>query len=325
MSEGSDLLSDKINNEHDLGYKSLLTHKRTFIEFLRDFVKKDWVNLIKEEDLVLIDKEFILEDFKEEEADIVYKVKIGDKDIIFYILLEMQSKVDFSMPIRLLMYMSELWRDELKNTDTNIKKRKDFKLPAIFPIVLYNGEYNWTAARSFKEVLSGYELFEDNIVDFKYMLFDVNRMDDEELLDIATLISSVFSLDQSGINDDEIIRRLKVIGRFIRMKATKDQSKIFRNWIRNILQNRMDGEMKICIQDIFEKTDEMEADDMVSNLGRTLEESINKKVNTAEIKKAVEIAKNLLDVLSDDVISKKTGLTIDIIRKLREDTENLMH
>lgn len=154
-------------------------------------------------------------------------------------------------------------------------------------------------------------------------------MDDEELLDIATLISSVFSLDQSGINDDEIIRRLKVIGRFIRMKATKDQSKIFRNWIRNILQNRMGGEIKVCIQDIFEKTDEMEADDMVSNLGRTLEESFNKKLSSAraiaEMKKAVEIAKNLLDILSDDVISKKTGLTIDIIKKLREDTENLMH
>jgi hypothetical protein len=109
------------------------------------------------------------------------------------------------------------------------------------------------------------------------------------------------------------------------MKATKDQSKIFRNWIVNILQNRMDGEMKNYIQDVFEKTSEMEADDMVSNLGRNLEESINKKVNTAQIKKAVEIAKNLLDVLSDDVISKKTGLAIDIIKKLREDTENLMH
>jgi hypothetical protein len=83
--------------------------------------------------------------------------------------------------------------------------------------------------------------------------------------------------------------------------------------------------MKNCIQDVFEKTGEMEVDDMVSNLGRNLEESINKKVTSAragaEMKKAVEIAKNLLDVLSDDVISKKTGLTMDTIKKLREDTE----
>jgi len=32
----------------------------------------------------------------------------------------------------------------------------------------------------------------------------------------------------------------------------------------------MDEEMKICIQDVFEKTGEMEVDDMISNLGRNL-------------------------------------------------------
>ncbi|WP_461207284.1 hypothetical protein [Clostridium sp. DL1XJH146] len=44
------------HNEHDLGYKSIFTHKETFVEFLRDFVKKDWAKYIRAEDLVLIDK-----------------------------------------------------------------------------------------------------------------------------------------------------------------------------------------------------------------------------------------------------------------------------
>ncbi|WP_376774499.1 Rpn family recombination-promoting nuclease/putative transposase [Clostridium thailandense] len=101
-------MDENINNEHDLGYKHILSHKKNFVEFLRSFVKKEWVELISEENLVLIDKEFILEDFKEEEADIIYKVNIDGKDIIFYILLELQSKVDFRMPIRLLMYMTEI-------------------------------------------------------------------------------------------------------------------------------------------------------------------------------------------------------------------------
>jgi len=45
------------------GYKHILSHKKNFMEFLRSFVKKDWVDLIKEENLILIDKEFIQEDF----------------------------------------------------------------------------------------------------------------------------------------------------------------------------------------------------------------------------------------------------------------------
>ncbi|MCY6356158.1 Rpn family recombination-promoting nuclease/putative transposase [Clostridium sp. ZS2-4] len=184
-------MGDGINNEHDLGYKSILSNKKNFIEFMRSFVKKDWVDVINEDNIVLIDKEFILEDFKAEEADLIYKANIEGRDIIFYMLLELQSKVDFRMPIRLLMYMTEIWRDELSNTDENLKKKKEYRLPAIIPIVLYNGKNNWTAVRNFKEILSGYELFEDNVVDFKYLLFDVNRMDKNELIDIAKVLIQI--------------------------------------------------------------------------------------------------------------------------------------
>ena len=74
-------------------------------------------NLIKEEDLILVDKSYILSDFEEEESDILYKVNINGEEVIFYVLLEFQSKVDFQMPMRLLFYMTEVWRDVLKNTD----------------------------------------------------------------------------------------------------------------------------------------------------------------------------------------------------------------
>ncbi|QXM07365.1 Rpn family recombination-promoting nuclease/putative transposase [Crassaminicella indica] len=257
---------------------SIKTHVETvvliekkFIDFLRSFVKKEWVDIIEEENLILIDKEFIQEDFKEEEADIVYKVNIDGKDVIFYVLLELQSRVDFRMPIRLLMYMTEIWRDELKNTDENIKKRKNYRLPVIVPIVLYNGKNTWTAVRSFKEILNGYELFEENVVDFKYLLFDVNRMDKEELFNIANVVSSVFLLDQD-VEIEEIIKRLKLIGRIIRSSATKEQEKSFRSWLLNIFKNGFEGEKKENIYRLLVEVSEMEVDDMVSNLGRKLEE-----------------------------------------------------
>ncbi|MBW9158640.1 hypothetical protein K2F44_19520, partial [Clostridium tagluense] len=67
---------------------------------------------------------------------------------------------------------------------------------------------------------------------------------------------------------------------------------------------------------------EMEVDDMVSNLGRNLEESINKKVISAEMKKTVEIAKKFLRKgVSIDIVMESTELSIDTIRKLKEDIE----
>ncbi|MDK2800377.1 MAG: hypothetical protein PWQ70_1996 [Clostridiales bacterium] len=219
----------------------------------------------------MIDKEFIQDDFKEKEADIVYKVNIDGKDIIFYILLELQSKIDYTMPIRLLMYMTEIWKDELKNTEEKIKKRKKYRLPAIVPIVLYNGKNKWTAVKSFKEILNGYELFEENVVDFKYLLFDVNRMEKEELIKIANVVSSIFLLDQD-VEIEEIIKRLKLIGRIIKNNVTKEQEQSFKNWIINILKNRFEKEERENIAKLLEEISEMEVDDMVSNLGRKLEE-----------------------------------------------------
>ena len=274
------------NNEHDLGYKKVFSHKETFLEFLRDFVKKDWAKHIREEDLVLIDKEFILEDFKEEEADIIYKVNVSGNDVIFYVLLELQSKVDFQMPIRLLMYMTEVWRDELRNTEKKVRKNKNFKLPAILPIVLYNGKNNWTAVRSFKEVLSNYELFEENIVDFKYMLFDINKIDKEELVEIADLVSVIFLLDQD-IEIEEIIERLRFIGKLLSRKASKEQIKIFRSWIINIFKNRFDNEIVEHIKSVLVETSELEMSDMVSNLGRKLEEEFKSREEKG-VEKGVE-------------------------------------
>lgn len=308
-------LNETLNNEHDKGYKTLLKNKKTFLEFLKDFVRKDWVNEIYEENLILIDKEFILRDFKDKESDLVYKANINGNEIIFYILLELQSSVDYSMPIRLFMYMSEIWRNEINNTDEKEFKSKNYKLPSIVPIVIYNGKNNWTVAKSFKEVLNGYELFEENIVDFKYLLFDVNRMSVNTLLDELTVISSVFSLDQSDLSDEEIVRRLKVIGRFLDKKATKDQLITFKDWITGILKNRYSEDASLEITDIISEISDMEVEKMVSNLGKSLENSMNKKYEKG-IDSSITILKLLKENKNISEIAKITGVKEDKIKEI---------
>ena len=261
--------NNEVRHEHDVGYKHIFSHKATFLEFLKSFTKKEWAEIIKEEDLVLVDKSYILADFEEEESDILYKVKIDDKEVIFYVLLEFQSKVDFQMPMRLLFYMTEVWRDILKNTDKNIRKRKAFKLPAIIPIVLYNGKNKWTAKMSLKEILSGYELFDDNIVNFNYMLFDINRYGDDELLNMSNLVSTIFLLDEE-MSEEELIRRLKKII-YVLKKISPEQFNVFKQWLKNIVKPRLRQEMQQEVDDVLKKSNQEEVDVMVINLGKTLD------------------------------------------------------
>jgi predicted transposase YdaD len=57
-----------------------------------------------------IDTKHITKDFKDRDSDIVYRAKIEGGDVVFCVLLELQSEPDFTMPFRLLVYMTELLR-----------------------------------------------------------------------------------------------------------------------------------------------------------------------------------------------------------------------
>lgn len=202
MSKGKEL--GKINNEHDVGYRHLLKTKQVFVQLLRSFVDKKWVEQIDESNVELLDKSFILPDFQEKEADLIYKMKLKNREVIFYTLMELQSTVDQQMPYRLLLYMVEVWGEFVKNSDENKVKKKDFHLPVIIPIVLYNGVGEWTVPLEFKQKLSQATIFQKQVLNFKYILLDVNRYTETELLGLSNLISSVFYLDQKNKNPDII-------------------------------------------------------------------------------------------------------------------------
>ncbi|MTI96911.1 MAG: Rpn family recombination-promoting nuclease/putative transposase [Firmicutes bacterium] len=124
------------NHKHDSGYKYLLSDKQVFLQLLQSFVQEEWVEQMTSDNVTRVDKSFILPDFQNREADLVYRITLADRDIIFYLLLELQATVDFTMPFRLLLYMVEIWRSFLLNKGKNITG-KDFRLPVIVPCVLY--------------------------------------------------------------------------------------------------------------------------------------------------------------------------------------------
>ena len=54
-----------------------------------------------------------------------------------------------------------------------------------------------------------------------------------------------------------------------------------------------------------------------------VKKGIQKGIQKGEKNKAIEIAKNLLDILDDETIAVKTGLSIEEIKELREDLQNI--
>jgi len=139
------------NPKHDEGYKYILSKASNFLHFLKKYFPSPWIADISVGDLKKVDKSYITKEYRRLDSDLIYEVKKGDTDVYFYVLLELQSTVDFTMPFRLLRYMVELLNDLFKNTKKEARESVNFRLPAVVPIILYDGDCQWTAVRSFKE------------------------------------------------------------------------------------------------------------------------------------------------------------------------------
>lgn len=72
------------------------------------------------------------------------------------------------------------------------------------------------------------------------------------------------------------------------------------------------------MREMYMNKDWRETIDRVEQIETAREKGIKEGIKEGGKKKAVEIAKNLLDVLDSETIAIKTGLTIDEINKLGE-------
>ncbi len=325
-----------INNIHDKSYKTLFSNKDIFLNLIQDFTDHTWSKSIHPENLILVDKSYILSDYEELEADIVYRGKVGDKEVIFYVLLEFQSSIDYSMPIRLLFYMVEIWRDVLKDVKAEAIKKKEFKLPAILPIVTYNGMDKWHVPRRFQDKIDTPELFGTNLLDFEYLLLDVNRYGKSELIEKQSIASAIFLLDQKT-DVVEYLNRIATVAQEFNKLTDKEKLEL-KNWIRitdkeklelkNWIRSTVQEELAEQAVEILE-SDKKEVESMVANITRTIEEmkeeaehrGIEKGIQKGKQEREIELAKAFLDVLDEETIAIKTGLPLAIIQELREKNE----
>jgi len=298
------------DQKHDEGYKSILSVTANFLHFLKKYFAVSWVADISVNDIERIDKSFITQEYRRVDSDLIYKLRKGDADIYFYVLLELQSTVDYTMPFRLLRYMVELLNDVFQNIDEKVRTRKDFRLPAIVPIVLYDGDNKWTAAKSYKEYTKNYEIFGDNIIDFEYLLLDLNRIADSEILPVQKLLDAVFSLAKMRFEKKLSPEELKVWWVEQAPYLSKDDISELVDWM--VFAFRVPPEIKKTLKTSLEKGDYTS---MKTGFELWVDEFVDERgVLKGERKKALEIA-DAMRAKGKDVneIAEFTGLTVDEI------------
>ena len=178
----------------------ILEDKTQVAEFINRCLKLK--EKITPKDLEIYNSSFIDQKFSNQECDIVYKKK-GQQ--IFF-LMEHQSRIDYSMPRRILKYQIAIMEMAIKNKR---KMKKNEKLPLVIPIVIYTGTRNWNVAKYIKdcqEQLSGLDTMELG----SYVILDSNEYTKQELLDDKLFILKMMALEKTK-NPDELYNNLQEI------------------------------------------------------------------------------------------------------------------
>jgi predicted transposase YdaD len=257
---------------HDRGYKLLLSFGKIFQELMEGYVDADWKHRLDYNRSQRIDKTFILQGLEKQESDVLYKVPLlgQEKEIYLLVLIEHQSTIDYSLAFRILVYLTNVWSDIYKNTPEETRRQQGFRLPPVFPIVLYKGACIWTAARTLREIVDEGEIFGDYLPNVKYHLVDIARCDAERLKQLGNSLAGVFLLEHD-LQGEEFTTAMQEALDLIDQDADEPLWRAIATWISvRILREMPDEAAEILGKLDIAKYDRKEIRSMLETMPKKL-------------------------------------------------------
>ena len=306
MSSKTNIQEKKINQEHDKIFRTILDKK----ENAALIINKAIDTKIEIKDIEKYKNSFVNKLFQNREADIVYKMK--DRNIFF--LIEHQTKIDYSMPFRILEYEVAIMKSAI---DMNKIKTKNYKLPLVISIVLYTGNRKWNAAEYIQKIQETLRNIKEDVG--KYNLIDVNNLTEKELLEDDTFITKMLLIEKSK-NTEETVETLEKV-----IERTKDEDKdVLIRIIKIVFKEKLgDDEVERLINKIEEGREKevLAVVDMIRRENQMYIDMGRKEGKIEGIKeKSIEIARKLLKMgLTSKQVEEATQLKKEEIEKLSKE------
>ncbi len=260
-------------------------------------------------------------------SDKIIKVKLKDNNSkILFIHVEVQSysSDEDVFSERMFRYFYRIW-------DKFRYKNKDKSEVIAAAIYTYKGERG-------KDKRYVYKVpnIEDEILVYNFRTIDVEKIDLENISDdnpLKLVFKMAKTLLETKSADEDIYKaKIQLAEELVEYDKVKNEEQIkaladFLEYLFLIEDKELEqkfeeykrergGAVRMTVDQIRQKYYEQKGEE------KGIKKGIQKGIQEGEYKKAIEVARNLLDVLDDETISLKTGLSIDEIKKLRLNQNN---
>jgi predicted transposase YdaD len=230
--------------------RKILEPREIAISFIQTFLPwlnpgGDWSGLKQEPG------SFISEQYAARYSDMLYSLKIEDRELFVYLLIEHKSQEDHWTLLYLMELMVQIWNRRRQ------EEGKDKKtLPVVIPIILHQGKDSWSAPVSFHQYFEGIETLRRFVPDFGAQLVDladvpletVANMRLQTILGMMKAVAQGGSLEWMENRQDQLSDLLKALGVqymwFIYGYLGQSEGRINPSTIEKIAAKMQDSELK---------------------------------------------------------------------------------
>ncbi|MCF8003474.1 MAG: Rpn family recombination-promoting nuclease/putative transposase [Chromatiaceae bacterium] len=324
---------------HDTGYKELFSHPEFVQQLIEGFAPPEIASLMDFTTLKNHSGNDITPLLEERFEDVVWSVQVHwqgvTEQLFLYLLIEFQSSVDPTMPLRMLHYVACFYQHLLKTKVTSPAQG----LPPILPIVLYNGLERWHSAEDIDELVrpTPPQFLRAYQPHLRYYLIDEGRYTPEQLSAIESPLSGVFEVE---IASGDRLTLQAAVDRLVRLiQADPNKARLdalITRWLKRHLQ-RLGAKIDLTQVHSLIEDNAMLAENLQhwaererlegeligiqkgERIGIQKGERIG--IQKGEREKAQATARNLitLGMLTDGQIAQATGLNIAQVEALRSD------
>lgn len=219
---------------HDLGYRALFAHPEMVRELITGFTRFKLLDGVALSAFERVNSDYVSGRPSARQGDVVWRVRIGRPCLDLYILLECQSRVDRCMALRMQTYAGLLCQD----LDKRHRPSSEFRLPALLPVVFYNGAAPWNASLDLAQLLVEPPA---EVADLqpsqRYALIDQQRLDRSALEANTGLLALLFRIELSML-PDVLHRHMRVLMSWFRSTSQTSLRNTVWTWWKALAARR---------------------------------------------------------------------------------------
>ena len=196
-------------------------------DLLRGLVAGPWIGEIDFSTLQKLSAEYVSDELVKRHGDAVWQVRLRERWLYLLVLLEFESRDEPRMALRILTYTSLLYGELIRNGAVGAGE----PLPAVLPVVLYNGARAWRAAREVGELVApvgpGLAPYQPSQ---RYYVVDERRLGEDDLPS-GNLMTAIVQLERSRSLAD-LARLVEALRERLGDPGEEELRRAFVDWVR---------------------------------------------------------------------------------------------